>query len=270
MAPEPQFETMCFNLFLANDALNDSNQSPDVNFYNDISSLESNYYHQAKLIKTSTNFLKNHFLKYGQSLNNKFSIICLTETWVNDSKIKQSSLFQLEGYIAVHQIRKSRKGGGIIIFIQNSLLCKLCNDLSINCEDIESLSIEILNSLTRNIIFNVIYRPPNGNLNVCETFFKKNPFKLVLQLTKLFFLAGDFNINLLDFETNKKVQSFVNLMFQFSMIPTINKSTRAIKQTATAIDNITTNCIMNSGFKSAIVKMDLPDHFPIIFINELM
>ena len=100
--------------------------------------------------------------------------------------------------------------------------------------------------------------------------FQKNSFRLVLQLTKLFFLGGDFNINLLDFETNKKVQSFVNLMFQFSMIPTINKPTRATKQTATAIDNITTNCIMNSGFKSAIVKMDLSDHFPIIFINELM
>ena len=54
------------------------------------------------------------------------------------------------------------------------------------------------------------------------------------------------------------------------MIPTINKATRATKQTATAIDNIITNCIMNSDFKSAIVKTDLSDHFPIIFINELM
>ena len=130
-------------------------------------------YHQAKLIKTSTIFLKNHFLKYEQSLNTKFSIICLTETWVNDSNISQNSLFQLEGYIPVHQIRKSRQGGGIVKFIRDSLLYKLRNDLSINCEDIESLSIEILNSQTRNIIFNVIYRPPNGNLNVCETFFKK-------------------------------------------------------------------------------------------------
>ena len=148
-------------------------------------------------------------------------------------------------------------------------LYKLHNDLSINCEDIESLSIEILNSQTRNIIFNVIYRPPNGDLNVCETFFKK-----ILSdsstVNKTFFIAGDFNINFLDFETNKKVQSFVNLMFEFSMIPTINKPTRVTKHTATAIDNIITNCIINSDFKSAIVKTDLSDHFPIIFINELI
>ena len=28
-------------------------------------------------------------------------------------------------------------------------------------------------------------------------------------------LIGDFNINLLDFKKNKRVQSFINLMFRF-------------------------------------------------------
>ena len=36
-------------------------------------------------------------------------------------------------------------------------------------------------------------------------------------------LAGDFNINALDYEQNKKVQSFFNLMYQYNMMPTINK-----------------------------------------------
>ena len=45
-------------------------------------------------------------------------------------------------------------------------------------------------------------------------------------------------------------------MFEFSMIPTINKPTRATTHTATAIDNIITNCILNSDFKSATVKTD--------------
>ena len=59
-------------------------------------------------------------------------------------------------------------------------------------------------------------------------------------------------------------------MFESSTIPTLNKPTRVTKRTATAIDNIITNCIINSNFKSAIVKTDLSDHFPIIFINEHM
>ena len=39
-------------------------------------------------------------------------------------------------------------------------------------------------------------------------------------------LIGDFNMNLLDFGKNKRVQSFVNLMFRFGVILTINKPTR--------------------------------------------
>ena len=51
MAPEPSFETMCFNRFLANDSLNYSNQNLDVNFYNNISSLESTYLSPSEIDK---------------------------------------------------------------------------------------------------------------------------------------------------------------------------------------------------------------------------
>ena len=58
-------------------------------------------------------------------------------------------------------------------------------------------------------------------------------------------------------------------MFEFSMIPTINKPTRVTKpkHTATAINNIT-NYILNSDFKIAIGKTDLSDHFPVTFVNK--
>ena len=42
-------------------------------------------------------------------------------------------------------------------------------------------------------------------------------------------LAGDFNLNVQDFEQKKKVQIFVNSVFQFGLIPTINKPTRGDK-----------------------------------------
>ena len=147
MAPEPSFETLCFNPFFANDSLSDSNLNPDVNFYNNISSLESHYLSPSEIDKNFQNFCKESFSvlylnirsinenfeafqDFYKSLNTKFSIICLTETWANDSNINHNSLFKLEGYIPVHQIRKSRQGGGIVIFIRDSLLYKLRNDLA--------------------------------------------------------------------------------------------------------------------------------------------
>ena len=167
----------------------------------------------------------------------------------NNSNINQNSLLQLEGYIPVHQIRKSHKGGRIALFIHDSPLYKLHTDLSINYED----------------IFNHVYKPSDGNLHVCKTFFKKILSESAA-VSKTFFIAGDFNINLPNFETNKKIQSFVNLMLEFSMIPTINKPTSVTKHTAT--DNIITNYFLTSDFKSAMVKTNLYNHLPVIFINE--
>ena len=82
-------------------------------------------------------------------------------------------------------------------------------------------------------------------------------------------LAGDFNLNVLDFEQNKKVQNFVNLMFQFGLIPTINKPTRVINETISAIDQIITNSIYNNDFKTGIIMTDISDHFPIIYTFKL-
>ena len=47
------------------------------------------------------------------------------------------------------------------------------------------------------------------------------------------------------------------------MISTINKPTRVTKKTATAIDHIITNSFVENIFKTAIIKSDVSDHFPI-------
>ena len=79
-------------------------------------------------------------------------------------------------------------------------------------------------------------------------------------------LAGDFSINFLDFETNKNVQDFLNLILRYNMIPLTNKPTRVTRHSANVIDHIITNNVKgHNGFKSAIIKNDLPDHFPIVF-----
>ena len=65
---------------------------------------------------------------------------------------------------------------------------------------------------------------------------------------------------------SKMVQNFVNLMFQHGLIPTINKPTRVTRNTATAIDHIIPNSVINTGFKTGIIKTDISHHFPIFFI----
>ena len=53
-------------------------------------------------------------------------------------------------------------------------------------------------------------------------------------------------------------------MYQRNLIPTINKPTRVGKNSATAIDHIITDWVLTCDFKTAILKTDLSDHFPIV------
>ena len=75
-----------------------------------------------------------------------------------------------------------------------------------------------------------------------------------------------FNLNLLDYDTNTKVQGFLNLVYKIGMIPTINKPTSVTRKTATTFNHILTNSFCDTVFKTAIYKCYVSDHFPICFI----
>ena len=131
---------------------------------------------------------------------------------------------------------------------------------------IECLCLEITTKTSKNLILSLNSRPPNGDSyeKHMKSILSKNE-----ATKKEVVLIGDFNINLLDFDKYKRVQSFVNLMFRFGMIPTINKPARVTRHAATAIDHVFTNTIMgNIENKTAIVKTDISDHFPIIFATK--
>ena len=140
--------------------------------------------------------------------------------------------------------------------------------MNINSDAIKCLCIEILNKHSENLILNLSCRPPHGD----TTLFDKHLQDLVWRhdvCKKEVLITRDFNVNLLESESNKKVQSFVNLMFRCGMVPGINKAARFTRYAATAIDHMFTNSIINTEIKSAIIKADISDHFPILFVSKV-
>ena len=91
------------------------------------------------------------------------------------------------------------------MFVHESLCCTKQNNLCINSEAVESLSVEICNNDVKIIIFNIVYRPPDGDLEVCENYFQSILSHNSIR-NKNVILTGDFNINVLDFKQNKKVK----------------------------------------------------------------
>ena len=277
MAPEPNFESMSFNLLSNNNSFSDSNQDPNVNFCLDnIPSLNTERFSPSdvkigfsefespdifSVLHLNIRSLRKKFedfKKLYKTLNLKFSIVCFSETWADGNKLANNSLIQLLGYNVLHQIRKNRSVG---VFVHESLSFKSRQDLGINSQAVESFSIEILNEKCKNIIVNTICRSPNRDIETCENYFKN--------LFARNDTADDFNLNVLDFENNKKVQNFINLMFRYGMIPTRNKLTRVTTNTATLIDHTITNVVIDTDFKTEILKSCISDHFAITLAFQI-
>ena len=135
------------------------------------------------------------------SLDFTFSVICFSERWLDKL---DSFPYDLSNYTSIDQKRSDRKGGGVSIYIRNSLNFISRPDLSINCDDIESLNLEIISDNTRNTLVNVLYQPPNGQFETFESFLTNFLVK-TKNSNKNIHIAGDFNLNLLDHDNNKKV-----------------------------------------------------------------
>ena len=71
-----------------------------------------------------------------------------TETWCNDDQAAQNSSLQLPNYALIYQIRNNgQRGGGLAIYVHNSLDFKIPKKQSINSSDIECvchLSVDLL------------------------------------------------------------------------------------------------------------------------------
>ena len=67
------------------------------------------------------------------NLRNLFSVIGVSETWLNDTTAEQ---VDITGYNFVSNHRKSKSGGGVGIYLQNDLEYKLRPDCNLSDPDL--------------------------------------------------------------------------------------------------------------------------------------
>ena len=204
-------------------------------------------------------------------INNPFHILAFTETWLKPDNV---DLVKFEGYEGSHVIRPvdeqfdlKNYGGGISIFIKESLRYKVRKDLNLILPHIETLFIELtLNN--KLYMIGVIYRVPNTSVNDFNDTLNglveplKNNYEIIL--------VGDFNICLM--KENNHVDTFRNSLISNNLFPTILEPTRIATiqrngeyiTTESLIDNIFINTQLD--FKSGLINSTISDHFP-VFIS---
>ena len=203
---------------------------------------------------------------YLDNLNHKFSIVGCSESWLKDHSV---DLYHLSGYNSEHRYRQSRTGGGVSLYIRDSIEYCVREDVCIQNQYMETLFIEIDKKYTgksKNAIVGVIYRPPNTDMKLFNDHLQEI-LSTINSENKITYYLGDFNINILNIDNHTETHDFTDAMFSYSLLPMITKPTRVTSTSATLIDNIFTSCIDNNQVFNGILYCDVSDHFPIFHID---
>ena len=78
---------------------------------------------------------------------------------------------------------------------------------------------------------------------------------------KLLFIMGDFNFNLLNYESHTETNDFLNTMISNYLLPHILQPTRVTDHSATVIDNIFSNNTEHNTLNGSILSR-ISYHFP--------
>ena len=83
----------------------------------------------------------------------------------------------------------------------------------------------------------MIYRPPNSDVEQFTSLLS-GVLDTVKRENKIYYLLGDYNINILNINKHISSSEFIENFYSYEYVPFINKPTRDIGSSTTLIDNI--------------------------------
>ena len=152
------------------------------------------------------------------------------------------------------------------MYLSDCFTSKIRTDLIFDDDDVaESLFIEVCIPHGKNIIIGIIYRPPNQNANSFLSKYNDIIGKISNE-NKTCHIMGDFNLNLLNYDSHSLTCEFLDGIYSNMFIPLITRPTRITAHTSTLIDNIFTNNF-SSISTSGLLFTDISDHLPVFSIS---
>lgn len=106
--------------------------------FNDVFKKETHYVSQFSTLHLNIRSLVRNFQKLTELLdilNMQFSVIGITETWLQDS----AHLVDINGFKFFHKHRSNRKGGGVGLYMSDDFEAKVRDDLCFVNEELVSL-----------------------------------------------------------------------------------------------------------------------------------
>ena len=226
----------------------------------DIKSCKQN---QLSIINANIRTMKLNYANFSAELLNTeptFDIIGFCETHLTDTNEK---LYMRKNY-NYYGSNISNNKGGVCLFISNRFESKIRRDLCIKTEHLETVVAECRVD-TGLLTVCVVYHRPGTS----QPLFENDLTNILDKINTRCMLLGDFNVNILNEETDNNVRNFVSCLREYAYRPIITKPTRVQNGSITLIDHMWVNFEQNHDYRSNIVLSNVTDHFPTVFNYEL-
>ena len=213
------------------------------------------------LFHTNLNGLEHKFEQLNNFVMNtdmELDIIGLSETSQHEGEDFGLNVM-MHGYRKPFSLGSKTLKGGVAIFAKKNLNVWERDDLNIIDNCFEGLWVEINNKKGKNIVCGCFYRHPSTDIDDFTKYISKCLTKINKE-KKECYLLGDFNIDLLKYETSSKHNNFLNVMTSFSFLPHILQPTRITEYSTTLIDNIFGNNFEQESISGNIL-IKFADHF---------
>ena len=243
--------------------IHDCQYYDSVAYNNKLSTVDFNFglFH-SNIRSIQKNF--DDFKYYVETLNNRFSVIGLSETWTYNND-DNAHLYAMKGYSGIFSSRSGKGGGGVCVFIDSNFIYKVRHDLSDSIDEniFESNFIELSCTNGPNIVVGNIYRPPGNDILSFQNALEGITTKINRE-NKLCYLMGDFNINLLHYDQHQATGNFLDNLVSDSFESLIDMPTRVSDHSATLIDLSFTNS--THELCPGILLTDMSDHFSVFVL----
>ena len=155
--------------------------------------------------------------------------------------------------------------GGVMIYVKESIYYKRRNDLELR--GIECIWIELTLKRKR-ILFGLFYRPPNSDSEYYTAIADSIHLAADSGIQDIV-ITGDFNFNMLNTQSSRKVNSICE---ELSLLQMIQDPTHFIENSSSLIDLIIVsnkNRVINCGVGDSFLHEDIRYHCPIYGILNL-
>ena len=193
-------------------------------------------------------------------LDHPFDVIGISETKISEQRHITTNI-SIEGYVFENTPTETHFGG-VGLYIKNGINFNKRNDLSKSLRGIsESIFVEMLGTNSKKVLVGCVYRHPTPPISdFFELFFNEILAKIGNE-RKTALLLGDFNVDLLKFDSHSGTREYYDILSANGFRPLIYQPTRVSATSATLIDNIFINDIETFS-NGGNITTSISDHFP--------